>query len=225
MPTTRTAVPIRWLAFGTDDLRAAIRITETALEAELVAMRARHDRAFEEAAEKSDDGPNTADIIREHYSYRLLIPIAVRRSLFVTIFSLVEHWLVECCHTSKEWRGITKPFVADRDVLEEAKRYLKREAGIEFPSGGLPWKRLRIYGLARNAVVHNGGVAKDQDAQEFNSLPGLSLSGRTEIYLSAEFCPAMLKCVDDFMADLRAAWERRMYGSTSTRQAEDEVPK
>ncbi len=85
------------------------------------------------------------------------MPATLYSALFASSYHFFEHDLNELCKLVEQERGLSSyhNWRDDRGI-HRAKSYLRKEAGINFPSGGQAWEVIVNYGKLRNLIAHNG---------------------------------------------------------------------
>lgn len=89
-------------------------------------------------------------------------PETIRRSLFVTGFSHLEHALNQLCSTLQASMGLR---AGVKDIagngISRAQTYLKKVAQVEFPDQSPEWTEVMHLQAVRNALVHRSGEIGD----------------------------------------------------------------
>jgi len=133
-------------------------------------------------------------------------PNILRKSFVVSLYSFLEHRLIEECWSRKGNDILLNP--SDIRGIDRARVYLTKVLRVNFPSDSPEWEEIQSIRRLRNCIVHNHGKC---DGDKFKSLRDyvaqnsdtLSLSG-DEIVLSGEFCEQALHAVGKFVQRLSA---------------------
>jgi hypothetical protein len=108
----------------------------------------------------------------EEWKTAWALPAILRRSQFISIYSLVEHWLNMHCDEARREKKIPIRYTDLKDKgIERAKSYLLKLAEIAFPSKSEEWQRLKDHGRLRNCLAHNNGrVENNEEGQAIRAL-------------------------------------------------------
>jgi hypothetical protein len=155
----------------------------------------------------------------EEYELEDIFPNMLRRSFFVSIYSLIEAQLNAICHEQERSKGLqssVEDFTEPDMGIGRARKYLVNEARIRFPDS--EWTKLRDYQKLRNCIVHNegkleSGHEKHERARKYlkeqfirhnrNHLEWKDLDD--EIIFHKGFCEEVLQVSRRFFTDLFAA--------------------
>ena len=146
-----------------------------------------------------------------------IFPNILRRSFFVTIYSLIEMQLNEICRKQERTKGLPVPLEKVKkppdQSIRRAKEYLVGVAKFRFPECS-EWDELLKYQKLRNCIVHNEGklkgMRKQEDKEELkqyieDSRDFLALnSDGDEIIFRKGFCEKVLQMSHGFFTDLFA---------------------
>lgn len=159
------------------DLESLVVAIERFIESEIAGMDRQvaieADRAYEEMQDEWPDYWPDDEAIRDflgltdrYWKFEEEFPNTLRKSLFVTIYSLIENVLLAICR-QKEREGNLSPSVEDffdkkPNLLRQSKIYLKEVAGLsDFPANSNEWSEIfGHYRRLRNCIVHNEGRLK-----------------------------------------------------------------
>lgn len=88
-----------------------------------------------------------------------IFPYIMRNSLFITLYSLLEHELDHLCRYLCEEYNYSIKFsdYREKNGIQRAKCYLKKIARIDFPDKTSSWDSIANYNRIRNLIVHNNG--------------------------------------------------------------------
>jgi hypothetical protein len=155
-----------------------------------------------------------------------IFPNILRRSFFVTIYSLIEMQLNEICRKQERTKGLPVPLEKVKkppdQSIRRAKEYLVGVAKIRFPESS-EWDELLKYQKLRNCIVHNEGRLEslpkkyEEDKEELKQYisrnSNLALAPDDgEIIFHKGFCEEVLQVSYKFFTDLFAALTNREEG-------------
>lgn len=166
------------LVFDFDHVRAAIALVEAAIEA----SREETERVGREALAKAAADPSHNFLKRPVFApmgaamwnVEMTFPLILRRSVFIAICSHVEHVLRRWCDfLHGEWKlpKDAKTYESENKGKRSAHtlvRYLRDVAGLNIADfGNWPeWTKFDAYFVARNSLVHDGGIIEDAQARK-----------------------------------------------------------
>lgn len=155
-----------------------------------------------------------------------IFPNILRRSFFVTIYSLIEMQLNEICRKQERAKGLLVPLEKMKkppdQSIRRTKEYLVGVAKIRFPESS-EWEELLKYQKLRNCIVHNEGRLEslpkkhEEDKEELKQYisrnSNLALAPDDgEIIFHKGFCEEVLQVSYKFFTDLFAALTSREEG-------------
>lgn len=141
-------------------------------------------------------------------------PNILRKSFLVSLYSFLEHCLMEECRSRKGDDILLSPSdIRGENDIDRARVYLTKILRINFPSDSTEWEEIQNIRRLRNCIVHNHGEC---DKDKYKSVRDyvirnpttLSLSG-DEIILSGDYCKRALSIVAKFIKLLSVANEPR----------------
>ena len=200
------------LVFDFEHVQAAIKIVEAAIaETKVSATDFGQERVREAVARAGaaalkgekfsfiEDGVfsgNAAALWTTHMTF----PMILRRSLFIAICSHVEHTLRQWCRwLHREW-GLSKELgkkQSHESDLQNCVNYLPDVAGLQLAGYEQwpEWVQLDTYRVARNCLVHDGGIIPDRNLRKLKAAsklevvePGL-ISDEYMIHVLEDTCP------------------------------------
>jgi len=166
------------LVYDFDHVRVAIELAEGAIEA----ARVETERAARDAIAEAASDPNRsfvkkpalAPIAAAMWNVEMTFPLILRRSLFIAICSHVEHVLRRwCAFLHAEWKLPEDPKTYEEQNKGKRSahtliRYLRDVAKLNIADfGNWPeWVKFDAFFLARNCLVHDGGIVFDDAARK-----------------------------------------------------------
>lgn len=144
--------------------------------------------------ERSIDG-----LVDEMIPYTSYYPDILRKSLLVSIWAFYEHQLIGFCR-KKEPTIIFK-----KDILDNARKYIKNEMKIDFPDQGKDWIFLKHVRDVRNNIVHEGAYVEEDSKLENvikDHLKDINLSEDSAIVIESQFIPKLLSVIDHHLYNL-----------------------
>ena len=141
----------------------------------------------------------------------LNLPNLFRRSLFLSLYSILEHHLDEHARALQAGRGLGINLSDLRGHgIERAARYIKGALGQSFPDSDGEWQVLKRFGQIRNILVHRFGrlepktSPRDAELEKWvKSYPRLGLVPlSTAIYMEAGFIDDAASVVERFFVHL-----------------------
>jgi len=137
-------------------------------------------------------------------------PNILRKSFLVSLYSFLEHWLLEQCYSRKGDEISVNPLdVRGENSIDRARVYLTKILRIDFPVDSPEWAEIQNIRRLRNCIVHdNGRCDQDKHAKLRNyvaqSSPILFLSNN-EVVVSSEYCQRAISTIGDFIKLLSLA--------------------
>jgi len=170
------------------------------------------DKFLKEELKKYPDNldPYVENMIYSQYFYLAeSLPNILRTSFIVTCYSYLEHELIQKCKIEKNAKPLQ---LSINDLngkgIEQAKNYLIKVVGIDFPIGE-PWNEIMNIKDIRNFIVHKRGILDNSKKAEkirtyIDKRQDISLE-LDEIILSADYCRYVINIFDKFLSNLSNA--------------------
>jgi len=142
-----------------DHLRSYAETLESALEKLHKDLDKEIRQHFRKASVTQEEMQERKDLIGKRGREILdIFPYIMRNSLFITLYSPLEHELDGLCNYICEEKSYQiKLNDLNGKGIHRAKKYLKKVAGIEFPDTKPSWNAIVHYSHIRNFIVHNDG--------------------------------------------------------------------
>lgn len=138
-------------------------------------------------------------LVDEMIPYTSYYPDILRKSLLLSIWAFYEHQLIGFCR-KKEPTIIFK-----KNILDNARKYIKSEMKIDFPDQGKDWIFLKHVRDIRNNIVHEGAYVEENSKLENvikNHLKDINLSEDSAIVIESQFIPELVRVVDNHLYNL-----------------------
>ena len=145
------------------------------------------------------------------------MPATLYSALFASSYHFFEHDLNELCRIMERENGLSSYNDWRRDRgIHRAKSYLRREGGINFPSGGSDWELIVSYGKLRNLIAHNGarldGSAQAAAIEPFvRGRTDLSVNQDGDILFTRDFASSAADHLRDFWLELAFVFSPEKY--------------
>lgn len=157
---------------------------------------------IEDAVILDDELVNTEFKVVGHH-----FPNILRKSFLVSLYSFLEHWLLEQCYRRKGDNVLIGPSdIRGENAIDRARIFLTKILRIDFPSDRPEWEEIQNIRRLRNCIVHDNGRCngdkhkKLRDYVARNS-PSLSVSDN-EVVVSSEYCQRSLRTIGKFIEHL-----------------------
>src|ERR1700737_3513369 len=98
---------IKWLDYDFSEIHRAIAVCEAAVVREAQDVKQRFDSSLPIRTGPNYSGAGYARHGVDLWAAKMLLPTILRRSLFISIFSLVEYRLRGCCHDLHRSLGLS----------------------------------------------------------------------------------------------------------------------
>ena len=151
-----------------------------------------------------------------------IFPYIMRNSLFITLYSLLEHELDSLCDCICEEKNYS---VKRSDLrgkgIHRAKTYLKKVAGVDFPDTTPSWTAIVHYNYIRNFIVHNDGeldnIKRARKVREFVgdtssvyavAKPFAYVDADQRIWFNKGFHNEVINTLKSFYGELREALDK-----------------
>lgn len=187
-----------------DDLESYLSTINIYLETE---EQKRLDQLHDETKHLCDSSRSEAFAEYYPYEWEQIFAVHLRRSVIVTIMSMLEDHLNTACSCVAIM--VETPFSNNGrkgSIIEHAKKFLAEFGKFKNPKGH-EWKAIiDIYKL-RNVIVHSNGKLDDEKNNDriikfINASPGISVSSSGAIVITPDFCFFVLKNIRDFIDKL-----------------------
>ena len=130
-------------------------------------------------------------------------------SCFVACYSVLEHTLQRLCNTLKPKNQCFEVSDLKGDIPSQAKSYLKKVAGVDFPDETTEWGKIRVYQRIRNKIVHQGGTLDKKEQKNIKeALRGIKggssilVDCHGQILICPDCCRELLDTLRDFFKEL-----------------------
>jgi hypothetical protein len=143
-------------------------------------------------------------VIDEKWKLNSEFPNMFRKSLFVSIYSRIEHELNRICRKYEgEYEIDLKDFRKDKGI-KRAQKYLKEVVNVDFPDETKEWNKINHYNFIRNNIVHNKSkITKIKKIQSFiNSEATIGLDNLNYINIRKGFCLKVIETMSNFFEQL-----------------------
>jgi hypothetical protein len=172
------------------------------------------------ARELAEWGITPGDVARlqfeeDYVALHQVFPGILRKSFFLTVYSVLEAGLNDCCNLLA-FQGTSLKDVEDPPdkSIRRARKYLTDIAMVDFPDSR-EWKEITKYQKLRNCIVHNEGRLSGCQHSEFltnyisrNLYLELTQCGDTFVIRKA-FCEEVLQTVRGFFRQLESSFTFR----------------
>ncbi len=151
--------------FEWDSFHRCFDLIENSLKGEVKRF---NDRVAEaqRAPDSDGTGPGLDMYAEEWDELSLDFPNTFRASMFVTLYSHLEHALDVLCKVVHHEMNLTQAPAPRNNGLFRSKSYLKKAAGIAFPDTTAAWNAVVHYNKIRNQIVHSGSRLPAGDSRK-----------------------------------------------------------
>jgi len=142
-----------------------------------------------------------------------LFPNLLRRSFFLTIYSLLEDSLRKRCLCVEREKAppVLLEDIAGSGYIDQYRKYLEKLGGIDV-QGISEWKNFSLYAQLRNLIAHNQGFLNPKNINLMRFIEGNSYldtfysdtDGEPEIIFRKGFCEEVLAAIKRFFQALDA---------------------
>ena len=150
----------------------------------------------------------------EYFVISESMPIIVRQSLFISIYSLLETYMNDVCDMLKENQKIA---ISVGDLsgngIFRAQCYLQKVLNVDFPASHKTWQKISNYNRIRNCLVHSSGQVTDDTNKQLlrfiKNNPLIDLNPIHRIHLQEGFVDEVCDSIESFVNDLTDRMLRR----------------
>ncbi len=151
--------------------------------------------------EKIDfEDPECGGLVSDYFLYSSEYPNILRKSFLITMYSYLEHELINTCEFKKESESLQLDINdLNGGVLERAKKYLKL-IGKDI-SSCKSWSEINNIKAIRNCIVHSDGVLTSEKHKHIRNYIKKRQDIRVEgdaIFLTADYCRHAINTFSDF---------------------------
>ena len=136
---------------------------------------------------------------------------ALRDSLFINLFTLIESELKRVCILQREKRSdisLSLSDIADKSEIDRCKKYLLKVLKSEFSFSNKEWSNIKNYQILRNCIIHHNGNISNLDKKRkeelikfINDNSNLSLY-KDFVFIERGFIEEVIKTIEDFFSNL-----------------------
>jgi hypothetical protein len=144
----------------------------------------------------------------EHFLLNTEYPRLARSAFLVSVYSLMETWLMECCRTAKRVRSSTSELKRKNgDMLTRVNKHLMEVASIKSLTNSRSWQRIRDFEDIRHCIVHRNGRPESPNEERLTKQYGIYSSEYLQKTLvpTASYCADQVKLVGAFFDEVHEA--------------------
>jgi hypothetical protein len=137
----------------------------------------------------------------EHWQLTDVFPHLLRTSVFVTSYSMFEHYLVLLCELVSEHKEIKNPHFGNA-IIKNAMRYLQTNVALNLPADMGAWEKIISFNELRNIVVHRSGKMDNFSKERLRGflvdMPSITFDQLRRVRFSRDFCPDVIHTMRNF---------------------------
>lgn len=150
----------------------------------------------------------------EHFELAREFPTVLRYSVFIQVYSFLEHTLLGYCNLAKDEFGLT---ISHKDItgngIFKFQTYLKKAANLAFPDNTEAWKAIKGYNVIRNCIAHTLGEVEDTSnstkvRRVISDMEHIHIQD-SKITLDEDFCFKVLDNISEFLHELNRSYDAR----------------
>lgn len=148
--------------FKFDPIKAYLDHSDQMIKLHKEEVKRRYD-LWEKERGQDNEIPEAYDILEEEIINNAEFGKILNNSVFLTIYSMFEHELLNICLICKKAEGLAlgPKDLTGRNYIGQCKKFITKLVGVNLDSLNQEWEKIQKYQQLRNTITHRSGKITD----------------------------------------------------------------